>query len=121
MSDSPVPADERQRSCGIHHSTPDADAPAVVRDPRGWFYRLIAPGPNCAVLQVGDGFAENWLPNVVKSDLGEATVASLPVAHFDLVVLHYTLGGLDTLTAAIGSASRLLQADRGAPVGITFA
>ena len=104
-----VPTEERQPSGGAHHSTPDADAAVVVRDLRGWFYRLTAPNSSCAVLQVGDGFAENWLPNVVKSDLREETIASLSLGQFDLVVMHYTLGGRETLSAAITSASRLLR------------
>ncbi len=70
---------------------------------------MIAPSPNCTVLQVGEGFAENWLPSVIQSDLGEAAIAGLAPGQFDFVVIHYTLGGLSTLRAAIRSASGLLR------------
>ena len=89
--------------------TPESEGAAVVRDPRGWLYRLFAPDPQCAVLQVGDGFAENWLPNVMGLDLRKQTIASFSAASFDLVVMHYSLGGLQTLDAAVASASRVLR------------
>jgi len=89
--------------------TPDGDGGAVMRDLRGWLYRLLAPGPQCAVLQIGDGFAENWLPNVTKGDLRAETIATLYSAPFDMVVMHYSLGGLISLSAALASASRLLR------------
>ncbi len=109
MSYSHPTAVDRKPSGRVHDATHDADAPAVVRDLRGWFYCLIAPSPNCTVLQVGEGFAENWLPNVVQSNLGGAAIAGLAPGQFDFVVIHYTLGGLSTLRAAISSASGLLR------------
>ena len=90
MSDSSVPTEARPRPDG-RHSMPDAEAFALDRDRRGWFYGLIAPSMDCAVLEVGGGFAENWLTDVVKSDLTEAATARLRAGWFDLVVLHYTL------------------------------
>ena len=102
-------AEERRQPAQSYPVTPESDGAAVVRDPRGWLYRLIAPSPECAVLQVGDGFAENWLADVTKADLLATTLASLSRTWFDMIAMHYSLGGLATLDAAIGSASRLIR------------
>jgi hypothetical protein len=60
-------------------------------------------------MEIGDGFAENWLPHVVKGELRAQTVPTPSGAQFDLVVMHYSLGGAATLSAAIESASSLLR------------
>jgi SAM-dependent methyltransferase len=84
------------------------EQPDFSRDRRGWFYRALAPDPACAVLEVGEAFARNWFPNVLRRDL--ADMAAEPLAsRFDMVLLHNTLGGCATLQTAIQRAHGLLR------------
>ena len=101
--------EERSTSAQRYPATPDVEGAAVARDPSGWVYRLFAPSPECAVLEVGAGSAGNWLPNVVKGDLREHAAAGSSADRFDFVVMHYSLGGLGSLDSALASAARILR------------
>jgi hypothetical protein len=79
-----------------------------TRDCRGWFYRALAPDQASAVLEIGEGFAANWLPNVTRSSLMPGP-AQTPTAFFDMVVLHNTLGGCRTLREAVRVAAAALR------------
>jgi hypothetical protein len=80
----------------------------LTRDCRGWFYRALAPDAAGAVLEIGEAFAANWLPNVTRSSLilGSPQLRS---AAFDMVLLHNTLGGCHTLRAAIDAAAMAVR------------
>ena len=114
----PAPPQEEgpQRSPPSYPATPELDGAAVVRDAKGWIYRLFAPHPECAVLELGAGAAGNWLPNVVDGDLRDDAAKGFADGRFDLVVMHYSLGGLASLDEALASAARVLR--RGGVIAI---
>lgn len=79
-----------------------------TRDRRGWFYRALAPDPDCNVLEVGEAFAGNWFSNVGRCSDLSVVAADAQAKRFDMVLLHNTLGGCATLKGAIESAHGLL-------------
>lgn len=79
-----------------------------AQDLHGWFYRALAPGGGCAVLEVGDANAGAWFSDVTRGTLGGPQA---PPAHprFDAVLVHATLGGCATLSEALARAHGLLR------------
>jgi hypothetical protein len=79
------------------------------QDYRGLFYRIIAPGPDLAVLEIGAPFVSNWFSNVVTGDL-RSLQRALPVGpRFALVILHSTLGGCTSIAEAFAAAHSVLE------------
>ena len=60
------------------------------------------------MLEIGEGFAANWLTNVTRSSLMPGPTQT-PSAFFDMVVLHNTLGGCRTLREAVRVAAAALR------------
>jgi SAM-dependent methyltransferase len=61
------------------------------------------------VLEVGDAHVGNWFSNVMRLDLSQADGTCANCGHFDLVVIHQSLGGCATLQRALRSARRMLR------------
>ncbi len=79
------------------------------QDHRGLFYRILAPRPDVAVLEIGAPFVRNWFSNVVTGNLGSLQPA-LPVEQrFALVILHSTLGGCTSIAEAFAAAHNVLD------------
>ena len=81
----------------------------LAHDLRGWFYRAVAPGAGSAVLEVGDARLGNWFDDVTRTDLAQADASSAHGGHFDVVVMHQSLGGCPTLLGALAAAGRALR------------
>ena len=78
-------------------------------DHRGWFYRVIAPDPERAVLEIGAPFVRNWFSNVVSDDLGMPPQRLPSGPRFAMVILHSTLGGCASIAEALLAAHGALQ------------
>lgn len=91
----------------------DNAAARPVREPdrRGWFYRVVAPGPDLAVLEIGAPFARNWFSNVASCDSDALCRQSSPAPRFAMVILHLTLGGCATIAEALRASHDLLDRD----------
>ena len=106
---SPTAAAAQRSAPWQEQGTPADEASVVIRDLRGWFYRLVVVDPRGPTLQIGDGFAENWLADVVRSESLPKSAGDLGDRVFDLVIMHYSLGGCDSLREAVVAASRVLR------------
>jgi hypothetical protein len=84
--------------------------PKLEQEIGGWPYRALALNPDGVVLEVGDALARYWFDNVVCSDRIDARDAAGPDGRFDLVLLHYALGGQGTLAGAARAAHSVLRA-----------
>ena len=84
-----------------------------VREPdrRGWFYRVVAPGPDVAVLEIGAPFVSNWFSNVASCDSGGLCRQPSPAPRFAMVILHLTLGGCASIAEALRASHGLLERD----------
>jgi hypothetical protein len=72
----------------------------------GWFYRALAPGSGCRVLEIGDAGLANWFDRVARfDDAPDACTAS----RFDLIVIHRSLGGHPTLRSAVAAFASALD------------
>jgi len=80
-------------------------------DRRGWFYRVVAPGPDLAVLEIGAPFVRNWFSNVASFDSGMLCRQPSPAPRFAMVILHLTLGGCASIAEALRASHRLLEPD----------
>lgn len=80
-------------------------------DRRGWFYRVVAPGPDLAVLEIGAPFVRNWFSNVASTDPGALCRQTSPAPRFAMVILHLTLGGCASIVAALRASHALLEPD----------
>jgi hypothetical protein len=78
-------------------------------DHRGWFYRVVAPDSELAVLEMGAPFVRNWFANVVSGDLGMSQWRLPSAPRFAMVILHSTLGGCASITEALRAAHGALQ------------
>jgi hypothetical protein len=83
--------------------------PNLEQEIGGWPYRALALNPDGAVLEVGDALARHWFDNVVRSDLIDTRDAARPDGRFDLVLLHYALGGHRALAGAARAAHSVLR------------
>src|SRR6185295_20091228 len=81
------------------------------QDRRGWFYRVVAPGPDLAVLEIGAPFVRNWFSNVASCDSGTLCRQPAPAPRFAMVILHLTLGGCVSIAEALRASHRLLEPD----------
>jgi len=79
------------------------------QDHRGLFYRIIAPGPDLAVLEIGAPFVRNWFSNVVTGNLHSLQRAPSVGPGFSLVILHSTLGGCTSIAKAFAAAHSVLE------------
>lgn len=79
------------------------------QDHGGLFYRIIAPGPDEAVLEIGAPFVRNWFSNVVTGDLRSLRRAQPLGPRFALVILHSTLGGCTSIVEAFTAAHSVLE------------
>lgn len=80
-------------------------------DRRGWFYRVVARGPDVPVLEVGAPFISNWFSNVTRCDSGGLCRQPSPAPRFAMVILHLTLGGCASIAEALRAAHGLLERD----------
>ena len=95
-------------------SSETAAAPSVDEpDRRGWFYRVVAPGPDLAVLEIGAPFVRTWFSNVASYGSGALCRQPSPGPRFAMVILHLTLGGCASIAEALRAAHELLE-----PAGI---
>jgi len=78
-------------------------------DHRGWFYRVVAPDSELAVLEMGAPFVRNWFANVVSGDPGMPQWRLPSSTRFAMVILHSTLGGCASITEALFAAHGALQ------------
>jgi hypothetical protein len=85
--------------------------PLREADRRGWFYRVVAPGPDLAVLEIGAPFVRNWFSNVASCDSGTLCRQPSPAPRFAMVILHLTLGGCASIAEALRASHRLLEQD----------
>lgn len=79
------------------------------QDHRGLFYRIVAPGSDLAVLEIGAPFVRNWFSNVVTGDLRSLQRALSVGPRFALVILHSTLGGCASIAEALAAAHSVLD------------
>jgi hypothetical protein len=95
----------------------DCENPSEVEQPlatvpddyRGWFYRVIAPHSNIAVMQNGVAVADRWFSNVVSGDTDALTRPPPASPSLDMVILHGTLGGRPSVGQALRAAHGLLH------------
>lgn len=80
-------------------------------DRRGWFYRVVAPGPDVAVLEIGAPFVRNWFSNVASCESGALCRQPSPAPRFAMVILHLTLGGCASIAEALRASHGLLERD----------
>ena len=78
-------------------------------DRRGWFYRVVAPGSDLAVLEIGAPFVRTWFSDVVSYDSGALCRQPSPGPRFAMVILHLTLGGCASIAEALRAAHGLLE------------
>ena len=78
-------------------------------DCRGWFYRVVAPDPELAILEIGAPFVRNWFSNVASCDSGALCRQPSPTPRFAMVILHLTLGGCASIVEALRASHGLLE------------
>jgi len=79
------------------------------QDRRGWFYRVVAPGPDLAVLEIGAPFVRTWFSNVASFGSGALCRQPSQGPRFAMVILHMTLGGCASIAEALRAAHGLLE------------
>jgi hypothetical protein len=103
------PAPMRAGYSGAESPKTAAARSADEPDRRGWFYRVVAPGPDLAVLEIGAPFIRNWFSNVVSYGSGALCRQPSPGPRFAMVILHLTLGGCASIAEALRAAHGLLE------------
>ncbi len=81
----------------------------VPDDYRGWFYRVVAPHSDIAVMQAGVPVADRWFTNVLSGNTDALIQPPRASPSFEMVILHGTLGGRSSVGQALCAAHGLLR------------
>jgi hypothetical protein len=116
MKSTDAPGREEAGTAAMRSGYRDAESPETAAahaadepDRRGWFYRVVAPGSDLAVLEIGAPFVRTWFSDVVSYDSGALCRQPSPGPRFAMVILHLTLGGCASIAEALRAAHGLLE------------